>query len=271
MIRSYEENIELKFIILLFFLLTVMGCGKFTYSAYMVDVSGRAKKLNSKALESIIQRQNKFSNKFKVVVTADTHNYYSELSSLVNTINEKADEYAFMIIVGDISDIGLYSEYEMTVEILSALQIPWIVTIGNHDLLNYGKEVYEFFFGNTDFQVIFKDARFVFFNNNNWEENNVPNFNWVEEKIKTAEEKFKILVGHIPFDDSARFTKNEIEKWSKLLGDYKVDYYLNGHNHNPGISYIKNTLMITAGSPVKAKYLELTFDQNSSSYAFIDF
>ena len=146
------------------------------------------------------------------------------------------------------------------------------LVIGNHDLLNYGKEIYQSFFGKTDFQIVFKNTCFVFFNNNNWEEDKVvPNMNWVEYKLSIAKEKFKILVSHIPLNDTARFTKNEIKKWSNLFSDYEVTYVLNGHNHNPGDSYVERTPMITAGSPVKGKYLELTFNQDSTSYAFIDF
>lgn len=258
--------------ILLFCLLNYTGCGKFSYSAYMMDVSGNSKNLNAKAIEAILKRQSQFDEKFKVVVTADTHNYYAELSSLVKAINRKKEEYAFMIIVGDITNIGLYSEYKATIEILSDLQIPWVVTIGNHDLLNYGKEIYQFYFGKADFQILFKNVCFVLFNNNNWEEDKaVPDVNWLKEKLSEGKEQIKVLLSHIPPNDLERFSQNEIKAWENLVSRYQVDYYLNGHNHNPGYSYFSTTLNITVGSPVKGKYLELTFNRNSTSHAFIDF
>lgn len=257
-------------IILCFFI--SVGCGKFTYSYYL----NNPKKLllNKNGVHRIVHQivpQRISGDSFKIAVTADTHDYYNKLDVLIDTLNKKSHEYAFLVIAGDITNMGLLAEFELVIKFLSRLKIPWISTIGNHDLLNFGQVNYSLLFGSSNYSFNFKNVKFVLFNNNNWETHGeLPDPDWIIRQLEKDVQKMNVLVSHVPPNDSDRFSKEKIRKWEDMIRNYDVDIYLSGHNHNFGDSMFGETPLITIGSPVKGKYLELHF-HTEVDYAFINF
>jgi parallel beta-helix repeat protein len=95
--------------------------------------------------------------------------YYltERLKKAVEWINENKSEYniKFVIVLGDISDSGEYSELNKSKNILDKLDVPYVPVIGNHDVLPYTEyEEYDVPFfggyppGRERFEEIFEDA-----------------------------------------------------------------------------------------------------------------
>ena len=131
-----------KYLLIIFIL---FGCGKFNYSPYISNTANTNH--NYHALKRIAARDGLFTSNFKVAVISDTHDYYNELHKTIKYINARKDEYAFVIITGDMTNIGLLSEFETAKKFYDYLEVPYIVTIGNHDLLTNGGEIFDQMFG----------------------------------------------------------------------------------------------------------------------------
>jgi 3',5'-cyclic AMP phosphodiesterase CpdA len=84
------------------------------------------------------------------------------LRKAVNWINANAAEKGikFVIVSGDITDSGERSEFEKAKEILDALDVPYVPTIGNHDIwpyVSYGNEA-PYAYGDSVMNDVFKDV-----------------------------------------------------------------------------------------------------------------
>ncbi|MCO5233695.1 MAG: metallophosphoesterase [Chitinophagales bacterium] len=84
------------------------------------------------------------------------------LRKSVDWINEHAKEQdiRFVMVTGDITDSGERSEFEKAKEILDDLKIPYVPTIGNHDIWPYVKfqQEAEYAYGDSVMAEVFKDT-----------------------------------------------------------------------------------------------------------------
>jgi 3',5'-cyclic-AMP phosphodiesterase len=250
-------------------LIIFLGSCRFSHSPYEVGPLDLSQ--NEVAIRRIQDQETGSQDNFKVAFIADTHNYYSDLSDLVQTINQRGP-YRFVIVAGDITNLGLYEEYKQTRRYLNKLNSPYLVAVGNHDLLSNGKKVYQKFFGERDFTLNYKDAEFILFDNNNWESGGaIPNVMFVEAKLLASSAPHKILVAHVSPTDEERFTPGEIKQWRELMERYQVKYFMHGHNHSPNESTWGNTKLITIGAPSKRAFVELIFSNGEVTHQKISF
>lgn len=208
---------------------------------------------------------------FKIAFLSDTHNYYDELNSAVKTIN-KNGPYAFVVVNGDITNYGMLEEFDKTRSILNKLNFPYLVGVGNHDLLSNGNMIFLRMFGATDFSLIYKNLHLIFFNNNNWETSGaVPDINWVESELRTSTSQFRILIAHVSPVDQARFSPDISATWETLVTTYGVNYFINGHDHHSNVVDFAGIPRITIGAPSKGSFFELTVSPGGITHQKISF
>lgn len=250
-------------------LILLVSCGKFTLSPYISDV--KEEKLNASNLELIKQRESKFTNNFKIAVISDTHDYYKELDKIVKDINSKKDEFAFAIVTGDITNIGLLSEFKEVSKFLKQLEIPYLVAIGNHDYLTNGFKIYSKIYGSQNMTFTFKQSHFVIYDNNNWEAlGKTPDLDWVESELTKSTSTHKLLFSHVSPEDTDRYTDQESLNMKTLFNKYNVKYYINGHDHNPAFNLFGSIKRVTVGSPAKKVYVELTINDTEITHKHIN-
>jgi 3',5'-cyclic-AMP phosphodiesterase len=251
------------------FLITLAASCKFKYSPY---AAATPKRLQNELNLGIITSQEASSGaEFKVAFLSDTHNYYDELHDAIKLIN-KNGPYSFVIIAGDITNYGLVEEYEQTLKQLNSLNYPYIVVAGNHDFLSKGSRIYERMFGKTDFSLTYKNVDFIFFNNNNWESPGaIPDKAWVKNTLDTSSAPFKVLVAHVSPEDKDRFSEEAINEWENLINDGGVNYFFNGHDHNPVEVNFGMSQRITIGAPSKGSYYELIVTPGGLTHQKISF
>lgn len=180
---------------LVFFLIFAVAC-KYDYSPYGADVADV--ELNAQNLTVIQDSEAATATTYKVAFLSDTHNYYDDVNALVDRINSRGP-YAFVVVTGDITNVGLLSEFEAAQKMFARLKFPVLVAAGNHDMISNGKTIYDRLYGPDKLSFEFKNVQFVMLNNNNWElGGNVPDTDWVEREVSTSTSPFKILMAHIP-------------------------------------------------------------------------
>jgi len=254
---------------LFFILILFNSCGEFNYSPYTTNI--KDKNLNDKNLISLNQRNTLFASTFKIAVISDTHDYYKELEKQIKYINLHQDEYAFVIHTGDSTNLGLLMEWEMFYSFLSKLKIPFIVAIGNHDMLTNGENIFKQYFGDKlDFSFVFKQTEFFIINNNNWESSvPVPDLDKLNQSLASSTAVNKIVLSHVAPDDTDRFSSSEISKTKNIINSNNIKYYVNGHNHNYTSTQFGSATNVTVGSSHVGVLLELNISNTGVTHNFI--
>jgi 3',5'-cyclic AMP phosphodiesterase CpdA len=238
------------------FLIILVGC-KFSYSPYTADVSDI--ELNAQNLKLILENEAATPAAFKVAIISDTHNYYNDLKDIVREINKRGP-YAFVIVTGDITNVGLIDEFKKTQDLLAGLKYPVIVAAGNHDMISNGQTIFDRLYGPDKQSFVFKNTRFIIFNNNNWEvSGNTPDVDWIERELTTSVEVNKLLFAHIPVDDDERFSASEVDRWRNMVNANGVNYFICGHDHNHAVSDFGSAKQVVVGAASKRVYVELNF------------
>jgi 3',5'-cyclic-AMP phosphodiesterase len=242
---------------------------KFEYSPYAANAPELGS--NHKNLQFIQEAEVNTADNFKVAFISDTHNYYQELKQLIRAINNNGP-YSFVVINGDITNLGLLEEFKKTLQYLKHINYPFLVVAGNHDLITNGHAIYHRMFGELNFSLEFKNTQFIFYNNNNWESpGEVPSYPWVMDKLRSSNAEFKILTAHIPPSDRKRFSLNLMENWRSMVNSEGVDYIFSGHGHSPVVETFGNAVNITIGSPAKRGYFELLISPGMIHHQKISF
>lgn len=222
-------------------LMSVSGCPA---TPWQTTLPEEMKDLNAKNLEKLKQRQIP-GESFKVAFIADTQRDPYAFREVVRIINARKDidQIAFMAILGDITDSGLLTEYEMIYDGLQESKLPFFGVIGNHDAISMGKDIFKEMFGPYDFVIPYKWAKFVAFNNNGLEFlNEVPDFEFLykQSKLHHPEETYShyVLLAHAPFFEGPRNTQEERQEFDQITNDLKLNTqdwgYLHGvfgHHH----------------------------------------
>lgn len=249
-------------------LIFISAC-EFKLSPYVAKIAKQEK--NKVTLERLKASEASASSDFKVAFLSDTHNYYDRLEDAVKTINQNGP-YAFVIITGDITNFGLVEEFEASIQEFNGLASPYLVVVGNHDLLSNGKSVYERLFGVSDFSFTYKDVLFVILNNNNWESAGaIPNLTWLRGVLSADSSGRRIIAAHVSPSDQDRFNEAEIQNWDDIIQNFSVDYVMHGHNHNPGEESRAGATQITIGAPSKGSYYELNFSGGGVTHQKISY
>lgn len=169
----------------------VAGC----LDATAFDTEPPVTGLTAQNLERL-RAQQPASLPFTFVAIGDVHDAYDELHEAVDAINAR-DDVDFVVVSGDVTNLGLEHEYEWTYEAFRRLRVPYFVVIGNHDALGNGAELYREMYGRTDFAFAHAGVTFVFFNSNSLEfPGQAPDEGWLNDQHEAVGRRPVIWVTH---------------------------------------------------------------------------
>jgi 3',5'-cyclic AMP phosphodiesterase CpdA len=241
------------------------------YSPNEVEIGQELRGLNARNIARIKNLPEK--DTLRIAVTGDTQRYLNDSHDLVDDINSR-DDVDFLIHTGDFTDFGINREYIWMAETFNELNIPWLVVVGNHDLVANGKQIYAEMFGDENFYLDHGDFRFLFYDNNSREagfDGNTPNLNW----LRSANDSTKTIVaiGHIPTYNHDFDQALKPEYKSILDNELDVLLKINGHHHDYGSGTLDNSSInyLNTFSCSKRKYLIVSLTKNSHSHEIIEF
>ena len=176
----------------------------------------------------------------------------------VSQINDLKPD--MVIVTGDITDHGYYSEFKKAKEYLAMFKSPLYAIPGNHDSRNVGYETFEEMIGerswvlekNNDLTVIGIDSSEPDLNNGHIGR---PQQSWMENELNKSLENsnFSIVAMHhhvIPIPKTGR-ERNVLSDAGDILQsliDHNVNMVICGHKHVPHFWRMENTLFVNAGS-----------------------
>jgi 3',5'-cyclic-AMP phosphodiesterase len=187
----------MRTLLVFFIALLCSSCKGFLY--HPSEVRPDEKNLNALNIEKINKLPS--ANSFKFILVGDIQRFYDELDDFIDHVNRVPD-IAFVLINGDIVDFGLNLEYNLVAKKLSKLQVPYVTTIGNHDMLANGRLLYKEMFGPENFTFSYSGSKFICFNDNSREvgyDGSLPDMNWLKSEVAgDTTSKNIFFLSHIP-------------------------------------------------------------------------
>jgi len=215
----------------------LISCEKtFSYNANEIQIGESDRKQNIKNLDRLRSKQQ--TDSFSFIVISDTQRFYEELDDFVEKVNRYPD-ISFVVLNGDMTDFGLRSEYLWISHRMQKLSFPFLVVIGNHDMLGNGRELYKQMYGPENFGFSFSGHKFIVLNSNSQEvghNGSLPDTTWLQQELSSTPGQEKIFVfGHLaPF--SGDFDPSLEHPYVRILtNNGNVVYSIHGHED---ISYL---------------------------------
>lgn len=243
----------------------------FDYSPYEVRVPDGDRDWNSKQLQ-IIKNDTVFKP-FRIAYISDTHTEYDNFVDFVNLVNGM-DSVDLIINGGDITLSGISKEFKWYHEIITKLQKPIISIIGNHDYLSNGSEVFKTMFGPTNFTFVYKNCKFIMFDNIVWENPKEEiDYVWLDSALHNDNNYTHLIpFSHIPpWDEQIDYANMAVMHYQYKSHHIKKSFH--GHVHEFLVKQLFNdsTEYVCAPNMKKRAFLMLNVDRDSIRYEQIEF
>lgn len=171
---------------------------------------------------------------FKFVLIGDTQRFYEELDAFVNHINIQND-ITFVLFNGDMVDFGLNREYNWIASRLDKLNVPYIVAMGNHDMLANGQLIFNEMFGPENFTFNYGNNKFICLNTNSRESGNdgtVPNLSFLQNELEDTTDQNIFILSHVP-PFSVDFDQRMEDIFAATISaNPRTRMSLHGHEHH---------------------------------------
>ncbi len=177
---------------------------------------------------------------FRFAFLSDTHigspdgKAEEDLRRTVADINQMTD-VAFVVLTGDITELGTDDEIRRAKEILNELKVPWYIIPGNHDTgwSESGGQSFIKIFGSDKFSFEYEGIRFLGCASGPYlrmSDGHVPrsHITWLEYELSTLKKDQPVIfLNHYPID-------NGLDNWYEItdrLRQYNTWAILCGHGH----------------------------------------
>ncbi len=184
-------------------------------------------------LTAIVQAQT-----FKYAFVTDTHigteTGEADLRRTITDINEQKD-IDFVVITGDVTEMGTYEEVQLAYRLLATLKIPYYIIPGNHDTgwSESGGVDFNNRFGDDKFTFDFQGYRFIACASGPYvrmSDGHIPRnaIVWLDSLLaSTPKEMPLIFINHYPLDESLDNWYEAIDRLKK----FNIQYIICGHGH----------------------------------------
>lgn len=248
----------------------VTACNLLESSPYDALVTGETD-INTRHV-ALIESALAGKTSFKFAFISDTQRWYDETEAFVEHLNGR-DDVDFVLHGGDVSDFGVTEEFLWQRDILDGLKVPYVVLLGNHDVLGNGIQVYRRVFGPEDFSFMAGDVKFICLNTNALEfdySDPIPDFNFIKSQLKDENPAYRrtIYAMHVAPGDE-QFNNNVadlFQAYVRLSPGILCGLYGHGHTFveedkfGDGIIYYE--------TPCIGKRFYLMFTVNEEGYTY---
>ncbi len=244
----------MKNLLFIVFILVLSGC-EYELSPWQTDAHcpGVSVEENLARLELMESASGKLGF-YQVAIIGDPQQYPGSFEKNIKHINTLEDVH-FILLVGDLAETGVKAEFEWMCKAMSKSNKPIIAVIGNHDSLSFGKEIWLDVFGPYDFAFTYQNTRYVAYNDNKYEFDNVPDRSMLAaEAVAPVNEPWDHIIGvsHIPpwdtdegFDQHLKDNLYELtihghessfDYWQRE--NVELPHYITTQNRDPGFGIL---------------------------------
>lgn len=203
---------------LLLFLL--VGCGSPEYTPW--GYHPKDKKLTKTHIDRLGELP---FESFKVALAADSQAVVGHFDNVRKKINDSGAE--FTLVLGDLTDRGLQQEFNWFADIVKRFDKPVLTVVGNHDGLSKGKDIYREMFGEFNYSFIYRDIKFIAWNNNPYEFN-APDLGWLRDEVE-SHSRVIVYAHQPPYGGS--ITDAQEAEWKEIRQSPNMIASIHGHTH----------------------------------------
>jgi len=202
---------------------------------------------------------------FRFAFISDTHigspngSAEEDLRRSIRDINAQKD-IAFVVLTGDITEMGTNEELKLARQILDSLGLKWYIIPGNHDTgwSESGGDMFKTVFGADKFSFEFNGIRFIGCASGPYvrmSDGHVPRdaVNWLDEELKTLKAgQPLVFLNHYPIDEG-------LDNWYEItdrLRNYNTQVILCGHGHANKAMNFEDIPGVMGRSNLRAKAAE---------------
>ena len=199
---------------------------------------------------------------FRFAFISDTHigspngSAEEDLRRTVRDINAMTD-IAFVVLTGDITELGTNDELKLAKQILDSLNVQWYIIPGNHDSgwSESGGVMFSSVFGYDKFSFEYNGIRFLGCASGPYlrmSDGHVPRdaVNWLDTELKNLAPKQPVIfLNHYPLDKG-------LDNWYEItdrLSKYNTWAVLCGHGHTNKVMNFEGTPGVMGRSNLRAK------------------
>jgi Icc protein len=211
------------------FALLLAGCLEFTPHA--LPTGSEERDLHAKMLSAPLPATD--DGVLVVAVVGDTQTHYDEADDAVGALNAR-DDLDLVVQVGDLTDLGTLDEFRVMRDVFDGLHAPWLVVVGNHDLLGNGRRIYERMFGARNLAFTRERTRVVLLDSNSREygmDGTVPDVGWLAAQVAPSPEHDRTLVLAHVAPTSGDFDPGLVEPYLAALRGAGPAISVHGHEH----------------------------------------
>lgn len=175
-----------------------------------------------------------FQEPFRFASMGDIQTALADVGDVFEVINQQ--DVRFVVSTGDLVEDGLLGEYELLLERLQLLEVPYFSTIGNHEL--WGEtHMWTELFGRRNVHFRFKGVAFSLVDSGNASLDPLV-YDWLDQWLNDAVADVHVFGTHYPPIDpvGARAgsfrSRKEAAKLLNRLAAGQVDITLYGHIHS---------------------------------------
>ncbi len=200
--------------------------------------------------------------RFRFAFISDTHigspngSAEEDLRRTVRDINAM-DDIAFVVLTGDITELGTNEELKLAKQILDSLDVPWHIIPGNHDTgwSESGGVMFTTVFGYDKFSFEYNGIRFLGCASGPYvrmSDGHVPRdaVNWLEAELKKVQPGQPVIfLNHYPMD-------NGLDNWYEItdrLKNHNTWAVLCGHGHSNKAMNFEDIPGVMGRSNLRAK------------------
>lgn len=253
------------------------SCDMIEYHPYDTDLDNEHLHVNEKQLARLSE-MTPDSDTLRFIWTGDTQRFYEETEAFVTAVN-KTSGVDFVLHGGDLTDYGMKQEYLWMDDMLKELTIPYMVIVGNHDLVALGQSIYECIYGPTNFSFVYNRTKFMCLNTNvlgyDYTEP-IPDFDYIKTSVNDSieYEYDRTIVAFHSNPGGLEFNNNVADYFHSSIKQSKhLMFCLHAHAHNIQVNDYFNdgTIYYGCDDMESRTYMLFTVIGDSYSYEVISF
>ncbi len=202
---------------------------------------------------------------FRFAFISDTHigspngSAEEDLRRSIRDINAQED-IAFVVLTGDITEMGTNDELKLARQILDSLGLKWYIIPGNHDTgwSESGGDMFKTVFGSDKFSFEYNGIRFIGCASGPYvrmSDGHVPRdaVNWLDQELRQLKPgQPLVFLNHYPIDEG-------LDNWYEItdrLRQYNTQVILCGHGHANKAMNFEDIPGVMGRSNLRAKATE---------------
>ncbi|MFW9919040.1 MAG: metallophosphoesterase [Candidatus Thorarchaeota archaeon] len=183
-------------------------------------------------------------------VLGDSQGYQGALATIVEDANE--NHPAFVMHCGDLTPFGQETQFQEVLETIEPLSVPFYSTLGNHDIRQNGRMVYEELFGSANYSFDFGPVHVTVFDSSTGDVDS-NQLHWLENDLRGSDAEWKFVFTHMPLydpregEDHSLLNTTTSEYLMTLFSETGIDTVFSGHIHMFNTTYSGRVRYVVTG------------------------